>query len=107
MAEVTKHSTGTETMFFEKVCRLRASLAVFFHRVYVGEKSGSNIDTKSCRLIEILKSLWFFIFFLLPKVKKALQSPEAYDNFLRCLLIFNQEVISRAELVQLVIPFLG
>ncbi|KAG7283746.1 hypothetical protein CRUP_034370 [Coryphaenoides rupestris] len=58
MAEVTKHSTGTETMFFEKV-------------------------------------------------KKALQSPEAYDNFLRCLLIFNQEVISRAELVQLVIPFLG
>ncbi|KAJ3593367.1 hypothetical protein NHX12_005702 [Muraenolepis orangiensis] len=58
MAEVNKHSTGTETMFFEKV-------------------------------------------------KKALQSPEAYDNFLRCLLIFNQEVISRAELVQLVIPFLG
>uniref|UniRef100_A0AAQ4S0Z5 Paired amphipathic helix protein Sin3a n=1 Tax=Gasterosteus aculeatus aculeatus TaxID=481459 RepID=A0AAQ4S0Z5_GASAC len=32
---------------------------------------------------------------------------EAYDNFLRCLHIFNQEVISRAELVQLVIPFLG
>uniref|UniRef100_A0A673CYA2 Paired amphipathic helix protein Sin3a-like n=1 Tax=Sphaeramia orbicularis TaxID=375764 RepID=A0A673CYA2_9TELE len=40
-------------------------------------------------------------------VKKALRSPEAYDNFLRCLHIFNQEVISRAELVQLVIPFLG
>ncbi|XP_030233979.1 paired amphipathic helix protein Sin3a isoform X1 [Gadus morhua] len=58
MVEVNKHSTGTETMFFEKV-------------------------------------------------KKALQSSEAYDNFLRCLLIFNQEVISRAELVQLVIPFLG
>ncbi|XP_029934281.1 paired amphipathic helix protein Sin3a-like isoform X2 [Myripristis murdjan] len=58
MAEASKHSTGTETLFFEKV-------------------------------------------------KKALRSPEAYDNFLRCLLIFNQEVISRAELVQLVIPFLG
>uniref|UniRef100_A0A8D3BXN5 SIN3 transcription regulator family member Ab n=1 Tax=Scophthalmus maximus TaxID=52904 RepID=A0A8D3BXN5_SCOMX len=58
MTEVSKHSTSTETMFFEKV-------------------------------------------------KKALQSSEAYDNFLRCLHIFNQEVISRAELVQLVIPFLG
>ncbi|XP_060923907.1 paired amphipathic helix protein Sin3a-like [Limanda limanda] len=58
MSEVSKHSTSTETMFFEKV-------------------------------------------------KKALQSTEAYDNFLRCLQIFNQEVISRAELVQLVIPFLG
>ncbi|CAN9506629.1 unnamed protein product [Ophioblennius macclurei] len=58
MAEVGKHSTSTETMFFEKV-------------------------------------------------KKALRSSEAYDNFLRCLHIFNQEVISRTELVQLVIPFLG
>ncbi|XP_070776534.1 paired amphipathic helix protein Sin3a-like [Enoplosus armatus] len=58
MTEVSKHSTSTETMFFEKV-------------------------------------------------RKALRSSEAYDNFLRCLHIFNQEVISRAELVQLVIPFLG
>uniref|UniRef100_A0A8C4IGM7 Paired amphipathic helix protein Sin3a n=1 Tax=Dicentrarchus labrax TaxID=13489 RepID=A0A8C4IGM7_DICLA len=41
------------------------------------------------------------------KVRKALRSAEAYDNFLRCLFIFNQEVISRAELVQLVLPFLG
>ncbi|XP_072236154.1 paired amphipathic helix protein Sin3a-like isoform X2 [Leuresthes tenuis] len=58
MTEVSKLSTSTETMFFEKV-------------------------------------------------KKALRSSEAYDNFLRCLHIFNQEVISRTELVQLVIPFLG
>uniref|UniRef100_A0AAZ3Q0Z6 Paired amphipathic helix protein Sin3a n=1 Tax=Oncorhynchus tshawytscha TaxID=74940 RepID=A0AAZ3Q0Z6_ONCTS len=41
------------------------------------------------------------------KVRKALRNAEAYDNFLRCLVIFNQEVISRAELVQLVLPFLG
>ncbi|XP_033903266.1 paired amphipathic helix protein Sin3a-like isoform X2 [Acipenser ruthenus] len=41
------------------------------------------------------------------KVRKALRSAEAYENFLRCLVIFNQEVISRTELVQLVSPFLG
>uniref|UniRef100_A0A8C6X640 SIN3 transcription regulator family member A n=1 Tax=Naja naja TaxID=35670 RepID=A0A8C6X640_NAJNA len=41
------------------------------------------------------------------QVRKALRSTEAYENFLRCLVIFNQEVISRAELVQLVSPFLG
>ncbi|XP_053742174.1 SIN3 transcription regulator family member Aa isoform X1 [Synchiropus splendidus] len=41
------------------------------------------------------------------KVRKALRSAEAYDNFLRCLVIFNQEVISRTELVQLVLPILG
>uniref|UniRef100_A0A8C4IKX1 Paired amphipathic helix protein Sin3a n=1 Tax=Dicentrarchus labrax TaxID=13489 RepID=A0A8C4IKX1_DICLA len=47
------------------------------------------------------------IVYLLSQVRKALRSAEAYDNFLRCLFIFNQEVISRAELVQLVLPFLG
>ncbi|XP_062404501.1 paired amphipathic helix protein Sin3a-like isoform X2 [Sardina pilchardus] len=41
------------------------------------------------------------------KVRKALRSNEAYENFLRCLVLFNQEVIARAELVQLVVPFLG
>lgn len=49
----------------------------------------------------------FIYFFFKPQVRKALRSAEAYDNFLRCLVIFNQEVISRAELVQLVLPFLG
>lgn len=47
------------------------------------------------------------IYSVFSKVRKALRSAEAYDNFLRCLVIFNQEVISRAELVQLVLPFLG
>lgn len=30
-----------------------------------------------------------------------------YENFLRCLVLFNQEVISSAELVHLATPFLG
>lgn len=41
------------------------------------------------------------------RVRKALKSPEVYDNFLRCLVLFNQEVIARSELVQLVQPFLA
>lgn len=41
------------------------------------------------------------------KVRKALRNPEVYENFLRCLVLFNQEVISRTELVQLIQPFLG
>lgn len=36
------------------------------------------------------------------KVRKALRSPEVYENFLRCLVLFNQEVISRGELVQVI-----
>jgi paired amphipathic helix protein Sin3a len=46
-----------------------------------------------------------FAFF--DKVRKALRSKEVYDNFLRCLVLFNQEVISRTELVQLTAPFLN
>ncbi|XP_067943768.1 paired amphipathic helix protein Sin3a-like isoform X2 [Watersipora subatra] len=41
------------------------------------------------------------------KVRKLMRSQEVYDNFLRCLVLFNQEVISRSELIQLVQPFLG
>ncbi|XP_058806955.1 paired amphipathic helix protein Sin3a isoform X2 [Phymastichus coffea] len=41
------------------------------------------------------------------KVRKALRSQEVYENFLRCLVLFNQEIISKTELVQLVTPFLG
>ncbi|TRY85293.1 hypothetical protein DNTS_035789, partial [Danionella cerebrum] len=41
------------------------------------------------------------------KVRKALRSSEAFDNFLRCIVVFNEEIISRTELVQLMVPFLG
>lgn len=41
------------------------------------------------------------------QVRKALRSQKVYEDFLRCLKLFNQEVISRADLVQLVSAFLG
>ncbi|XP_062132486.1 uncharacterized protein LOC133843102 isoform X3 [Drosophila sulfurigaster albostrigata] len=40
------------------------------------------------------------------KVRKALRNPEVYDNFLRCLTLFNQEIVSKTELLVLVSPFL-
>ena len=46
-----------------------------------------------------------FAFF--DQVRLALKSPEVYENFLRCLVLFNQEIISRAELVQLTSSFLN
>jgi paired amphipathic helix protein Sin3a len=46
-----------------------------------------------------------FAFF--DKVRKALRSPDVYDNFLRCLTLFNQEIISKSELLNLVTPFLS
>lgn len=40
------------------------------------------------------------------KVRKALRNQEVYNNFLRCLVLFNQEIISRQELIQLTSTFL-
>lgn len=50
-------------------------------------------------------SLSDFAFF--DKVRKALRNKEVYDNFLRCLTLFNQEIISKSELIGLVSPFLS
>lgn len=41
------------------------------------------------------------------KVRKALRNPEVYENFLRCLTLYNQEIISKSELIGLIAPFLG
>lgn len=50
-------------------------------------------------------SLNDFAFF--DKVRKALRSPEVYENFLRCLTLFTQEIVSKSELLNLVSPFLS
>ncbi|KAM8961090.1 paired amphipathic helix protein Sin3b [Pelodytes ibericus] len=41
------------------------------------------------------------------KVRRVLKSQEVYENFLRCIGLFNQELVSGSELLQLVTPFLG
>lgn len=46
-----------------------------------------------------------FAFF--DKVRKMLKNSDVYENFLRCLILFNQEVLSRSELVHMVQTFLG
>jgi paired amphipathic helix protein Sin3a len=41
------------------------------------------------------------------KIRKTLKSPDAYDNFLRCLLLFNEEIVTRNELIGLANGYLG
>ncbi|KAK7075084.1 Paired amphipathic helix protein Sin3a [Halocaridina rubra] len=41
------------------------------------------------------------------QVRKALRHEETYHNFLRCITLYNEEIITRSELVQLVHPFLA
>ena len=46
-----------------------------------------------------------FIFF--DKVRRALNSKTAYENFLRCINLYTVEILNRAELVSLVQGFIG
>jgi paired amphipathic helix protein Sin3a len=41
------------------------------------------------------------------KVRESLRSPDVYDNFLRCLTLYNQEIVSKNELMTLITPFLS
>lgn len=41
------------------------------------------------------------------KLKRALRNQSVYENFLKCLCLFNQEVITRGELLKLTKPFLA
>lgn len=41
------------------------------------------------------------------KVRESLRTPDVYDNFLRCLTLYNQEIVSKSELITLVSPFLS
>jgi paired amphipathic helix protein Sin3a len=41
------------------------------------------------------------------KVREALKTSDVYDNFLRCLTLYNQEIVSKSELMTLVAPFLN
>ena len=51
--------------------------------------------------------LTLFFWFSHAQVRRLFKSQEVYENFLRCIALFNQEVVSGAELLQLVTPFLG
>lgn len=69
---------------------------------------GSGGHNKDHSLAEVSKygtmnELAFF-----DKVRRvACRSREVYENFLRCLVMYNQEIISKMELLQITTPFLS
>lgn len=82
-------TTSTPSMIPNKKPRLNSSSKD--HSVAEAGKYGTMSD---------------FAFF--DKVRRvACRSREVYDNFLRCLILYHQEIISKVELVQLITPFLN
>ena len=63
-----------------------------------GVSEVSTINRNSGNLNEIT----FF-----ERLKKALRNKEVYENFLKCLSLFNEDIVSHTELIGLVEPFLS
>lgn len=80
------------------------------NQVKVGQGGGREQRPKNSAkdiLAEAGKHTNYAELALFDKIHKALRNQEVYDNFLRCLILFNEEIVTRSELVQLVTPFLG
>lgn len=91
-ASVGKHGVLREFTFFDKVNVTRLWCRDFFFTL---------------SSLFMSHGIFFFPFFLCFQVRRLFKSQEVYENFLRCIALFNQEVVSGAELLQLVTPFLG
>lgn len=111
-ASVGKHGVLREFSFFDKVrhnfsdhnfASLSHAVPSFSFFLFF------SIAVFMC-LFYVFLIMWLVYFLVNPhiiQVRRLFKSQEVYENFLRCIALFNQEVVSGAELLQLVTPFLG
>lgn len=118
IAAVGKYGTLQEFSFFDKV-----SQAWSLQAQLLPDGSGSRATGVQGRgehraerrghartrqwLLQCPVRTVFAVVSLFPQVRRVLKSQEVYENFLRCIALFNQELVSGSELLQLVSPFLG
>jgi len=97
LAEAGKHTNYAELALFDKVHAHTHNTHTHTHTPHIHTHTHAFI-TASTHPPPLS---------LPPQIRKALRNQEVYENFLRCLVLFNEEIISRQELVHLVTPFLG
>uniref|UniRef100_H2YZP4 Paired amphipathic helix protein Sin3a n=1 Tax=Ciona savignyi TaxID=51511 RepID=H2YZP4_CIOSA len=78
----------------------------YFRNLRIFSQRTKSSSLKDVGLAEASKHGTLSEFAYFDKVRRALRSTDAYENFVRCLLLYNNEVIGRAETVQLIQPFL-
>ncbi|GFY88375.1 SIN3-like 3 [Actinidia rufa] len=71
------------------------------------ENFGMHPGSSSCDDKSALKSMYSQEFAFCEKVKERLSNTDVYQEFLKCLLIYSKEIISRVQLQNLVKDVLG
>uniref|UniRef100_A0A915BD67 Paired amphipathic helix protein Sin3b n=1 Tax=Parascaris univalens TaxID=6257 RepID=A0A915BD67_PARUN len=67
----------------------------------------TNVITYDFDVNEALRSATVEDFLFFDKVRKVLRDDAVYNNFLRCLMLYNLNIVTKTELVELIIPFIG
>lgn len=66
-----------------------------------------NVTSFDTDLNEAMKCATVDEYLFFDKIRKLLPDEAVHNNFLRCLMLFNQNIISKNELIELVTPFIG
>jgi paired amphipathic helix protein Sin3a len=66
-----------------------------------------SVNHKRRQQLEWLKSGPINEINFFEKLKLALRTQQCYENFLKCLVLFNHDLINKTELIKLADPFLG
>uniref|UniRef100_A0A7N8Y6S9 Paired amphipathic helix protein Sin3b n=1 Tax=Mastacembelus armatus TaxID=205130 RepID=A0A7N8Y6S9_9TELE len=102
-----KRSLVSETSRQLMIFRTRPRPILLQHMSPLLKKKMKYSCTKDQSFASVSKHGVLREFSFFDKVRRLFKSQEVYENFLRCIALFNQEVVSAAELLQLVTPFLG
>ncbi|KAK7872725.1 hypothetical protein R5R35_002710 [Gryllus longicercus] len=70
-------------------------------------ENNKTVSFKDVSLAEVAKYGSFSDFAFFDQARRAFKDQTVYENFLRFLALFNEEIVGGEELVRLVTPFLG
>ncbi|VDK50503.1 unnamed protein product [Anisakis simplex] len=69
--------------------------------------STSNVITYDFDVNEAVRLATVDDLLFFDKVRKVLSDDEVYNNFLRCLMLYNKNIVTKNELIELITPFIG
>lgn len=100
-----KYVPPSNSSLLKRSASFSSSVSPMYHSSAKKLKPLTQLRDVSMAEVSKYAKLTDYAFF--DKVRKAFNNQQLYDNFLRCMILFNHEVISRLELLQLVNPYLS
>lgn len=109
LKQSTNNNGATNSNYVPQNCLSNSQVSITNTNLNTNYSSSSNSCSTNALVqlndVDYINSINEVTFF--EHVKRALRTPDVYKNFLRCIALFNQEVVTSMELIKLAEPFLG